>query len=179
MKLKSLILGLFIATAFVACKNEPKTDEANAEEAVDTSFKVTLNLNMKKNDTLHLYYTEDNTINFKEESSLWVSAAGSEQAQDMVFKLPDGVFPTQFRLDLGVNRENEKIKLNSIKFDYLKKSFLMNETTIFNYFRIDENVSIMDPQTKELGRKDPKVASGASLYPQEIPLKTEIDKLAK
>lgn len=180
MKVKSIVLGLMLSVFLVSCKNDPKVEEGKTnDEVVNNSFKVTLNLTIKKNDTIHLYYTEDNTINFTEESSIWTSVLGNDQPQDVVFELPQDVFPTQFRIDLGVNKENEKIGLKGVKFNYLDKSFGINEASIYNYFRVNTDNSVLDPATKELSRKDPTIAAGPCLYPLEIPLKTEIDKLAK
>lgn len=173
MKLKRIFLVALVAVVMFSCKNEPKT------EVRDNKFKVTLNLLIQKNDTLHLYYTEDNSINFREESSIWTSIPGKNEAQDLTFELPEDVFPTQFRIDLGVNTENEKVKLNGVKFNYHEKSFAVNDSAIYKYFRVNTDNSILDSKTHELSRKDPKIASGASLFPLEIPLKTEIDKLAK
>ena len=113
MKLKRILLGLLLAVALFSCKKE---DEAKQE--IDNKFKVTLNLLIQKNDTLHLYYTEDNSINFKEESSIWLSLPGKNEAQDLTFELPEDVFPTQFRLDLGVNQENEKMTVKSVELGF-------------------------------------------------------------
>ena len=175
MKVKSTLLGLLVAVIMFSCKNEVKQDEAKQE--INNKFKVTLNLLIKKNDTLHLYYTEDNSINFKEESSIWLSLPGKNESQDITFELPEDVFPTQFRFDLGVNQENEKIKLNSVKFDYLDKSNLISESLLYNCFRINADNTTIDSVTKELSRKDPKTIAGPSLYPHEAILKKELDQL--
>lgn len=180
MKVKSIFLGLLVTVFMFSCKNEPKTEEPKAEvEVKSNAFKVTLNLLIKKNDTIHLYYTEDNTINFNEENSIWTPVSGNEAAQDVTFELPKDVFPTQFRFDLGINRENEKIVVKGVKFNYLDKLFAINESSVYNYFRVNIDNTNFDPATKELSRKDPKIAAGPCLYPLEVQLKTEIDKLAK
>lgn len=176
---KHFLVILIITISIIGCKDDKKATEDKKEEVVNNQFKVTLNLLIKKNDTIHVYYTEDNTSNFNEESSIWTPVSGKDVAQDVVVELPKDVFPTQFRIDLGVNRENEKVGLKGIKFNYLKKEFDINEKSIYTYFRVNTDNSILDPVTNELSRKDPKVAAGACLYPLEIPLKTEIDKLAK
>ena len=173
MKVKSIVLALFVAVIMFSCKNE-----GNQEKEINNKFKVTLNLLIKKNDTVHLYYTEDNSINFKEESSIWLSLPGKNEAQDLTFELPEDVFPTQFRFDLGVNIENEKIKLNGIKFNYREKSFAVNDSAIYRYFRVNTDNTNIDAKTLELSRKNPAIAAGPCLYPLEIQLKTEIDKLA-
>ena len=179
MKVKSLFLGLLVTVFMFSCKNEPKTDEPKTDvEVKSNAFKVTLNLLIKKNDTIHLYYTQDNTINFNEENSIWTAVGGKEVPQNVTFELPEDVYPTQFRFDLGVNKENEKIVLKGVTFNYLDKEFDINEKSIFNYFRVNTDNSNIDLTTSELSRKDPKVGAGPCLYPLEVQLKTELDKLA-
>ena len=180
MKLKSIILVLSIAVFMFSCKNEPKTNEPKTElDIKSNTFKVTLSLLIKKNDTIHLYYTEDNTINFNEASSIWTPVSGNETVQDVTFELPKDVFPTQFRFDLGINKENEKIIVKGVKLNYLDKLSQITESSVYNYFRVNTDNTNINLTTKELSRKDPKIAAGPCLYPLEIQLKTEIDKLAK
>jgi hypothetical protein len=176
MKTKIILTALLLSILLFSCKNESKTNEVG--QIKKNVFKFNLDLLIKKNDTIHLYYTEDNTINFTEENSMWVSILGKNDAQQMTFELPEDFFPTQFRIDFGVNGENEKIKLNSVKFDYLDKSNLISESLIYNCFRINADNTTIDSVTKELSRKDPKAIVGPSLYPQEAILKTELDKFS-
>lgn len=179
MKIKLFATGCIVSLmTFVSCKDDKKTDNQVIEEPVNT-FEVTLDVNLKKNDTLHLYYTEDNSINFTEENSLWVSAEGKEQNQNVVFKLPVDVFPSQFRLDMGVNPENERIVLNGITFSYAGQTSTIRDSLIYNYFRPDESVTVLDKKTNTLSRKDPKATRGPSLYPHEANVAMEMDKFKK
>lgn len=185
MKSKLIIAFLGLSLFFVSCRNNENQNENQQEQQAieDPSkelFKVTLDLVIKHNDTLHLYYTEDNSINFTEESSIWQAVPGNANAQQMTFVLPKDVYPTQFRIDFGVNnKENQEIVLNGIKFDYLDKSFSAMGDNIFSYFRADENATILDRPNRILKRKNPAEKKGASLYPHETVLGPEILKLAK
>lgn len=177
--IKFLQILLFILT-LSSCKKESKVDSTVDTKVLDKKiFKVTLDVTLKRNDTLHLYYTEDNTLNFNEENSIWTSVAGKEAVQEVNFELPEDVFPTLFRIDLGVNKENEKIIFNGFKFDYLGNIFKADETTVYNYFRVNTDNTNFDSITKELSRKNPSIDAGPCLYPLEASLKTEIDKLYK
>ncbi|MEY2693400.1 MAG: hypothetical protein RIT03_1791 [Bacteroidota bacterium] len=181
MKTRVILASLFVSMALFSCKKEVKEEAAEAVVVDDTKdlFKVSLDLLLKKNDTLHLYYTEDGSINFTEESSVWLPVSGKETNQEVTFMLPKDVYPTELRMDFGVNGQQDDVLLNKVKLDYMDKSFVISDSLIYNYFRIDENVTVMDPKTKGLRRKDPKQRNGASLYPHEVALKAEIDKLAK
>lgn len=46
---------------------------------------------VKKDDNMHLYYTQDGSINFDEKQSVWMPV-GNESAQEVTFKLPKDVF---------------------------------------------------------------------------------------
>ncbi|WP_412464798.1 hypothetical protein [Flavobacterium mekongense] len=180
MKSKLITVLLGMSLLLISCKNDEKKQEQTVEDPNKELFKVTLDLVIKHNDTLHLYYTEDNSINFTEEASIWQAVPGNPNAQQMTFILPKDVFPTQFRIDFGVNnKENEEIVLNGIKFNYLDKSFAAMGDNIFMYFRPDENATNLDRANRILKRKNPSEKKGASLYPHETVLGPEILKLAK
>lgn len=182
MKTQIIVFSLFITLTLMSCKKEDK-NEIKQEEVKDdvtkNQFKVTVDLLLKKNDTLHLYYTEDGSINFTEENSIWTSALGQNSNQEVVFLLPKDIVPTEFRIDFGVNTNQDEIILNQVRFDYNDKSFVASNDKIFNYFRIDESVTVLDSKTNGLRRKDPTQKKGASLYPLEIPVRSEIEKLFK
>ena len=182
MNTRIVIISLLLSLSILSCKKEDKKEmhpEQVKEDSTKDLFKVTLDLLIKKNDTIHLYYTEDGSINFNEENSIWLPVEGKNANQEVTFLLPKDIFPTEFRLDFGVNKNQDEVFLNKVKFDYLDKSFVANDSIIYNYFRIDENVTIMNPKTKGLSRKDPNQKNGASIYPHELSLKAEIDKLVK
>lgn len=178
MKTKSIIVSFFLVLFLISCKKED-SKEPKLEQINENLFKVTFDLTIKENDTLHLYYTEDGSINFNEENSIWESILGKPETQPLTFKLPENTIPTELRIDFGVNLANEEVLINGVKLEYNNKIFEAKGADVFKYFRLDENVTIQNPKTKGLKRKDPKRRSGASLYPLEIPLKTEIQKLVK
>jgi len=177
MKIK-LFIPLFLALVSLAsCKKEVKN-----EEKVDPTkelFKVSLDLLIKKNDTLHLYYGQDMNDDYTENSSIWLPVEGKETVQKVTFNLPEDVLPIKLRIDFGVNRENEEIVLNAIAFDYFSKTFVMRDSTIFNYFRPDESATIIDYEKRILKRKDPNSIKGASLYPHDEAVKGELEKIIK
>jgi hypothetical protein len=120
MRTKFLIAVVVLLGIFSSCKNEKSLDSLEVvqpEVIEDNSFKVTLGVIVKKEDNLSLFFTEDGSIDFKGEP-IWQGVKGSESVQQVVYTLPDGVFPTQFRLDFGMNKEQEDIVLKSVVLEY-------------------------------------------------------------
>ena len=165
MKTKIAITFLFIM-ALVSCKKEEKTAEPEVKKEVSTLFKVTLDVNVKKDDSFHLFYTEDGSSNFTEESSVWVEFKGSPNDQSVTFNLPENTIPTNLRLDFGVNKEQEEMTIKNFKMEYAGKISEAQGANFFNLFGPNEAITKVD---KEKGLiipvKDQAQYFGPSFYP--------------
>lgn len=178
MKFKNLFTALFISILLISCKDESKkqTEEGQNPEVKEatSSFKVTATLVAKKDDDFCLLYTEDGSINFKE--GIWQNIKGSGNEQNVEFLLPENVFPTQLRMDLGKNQD--EVLLKSVKFDYQGKSREVKGYELGIFFRPDPTKCTYDPT---LGIIKAIVTDGKiqpiSLYPSEAVLAKELPKL--
>jgi hypothetical protein len=183
MKAKNLAVVFLMALAVISCKDGKKTDDAiNVAETpiVENGFKVAFDLIAKKDDNFHLYYTEDNTINFTEEKSLWLPFKGSDAEQEVKFVLPEDIIPTNFRVDFGygVNKEQSDIVLKKFKMKYYDKTFEVKDSLIFYYFYPNKDNTILDNTHATLKRIKPDQATAPSIYPN-TPLSEEILKMVK
>jgi hypothetical protein len=182
MKTKFIAVLVLLTTLMSGCKNEKSIDDLETvkPEVIDNSFKVTLGVIVKENDDFSLYYTEDGSIDFTKIDPIWMSVKGSEALQKVSYSLPEGVFPTQLRLDFGINKEQEDIILKSVILEYKgnKREFI--GVNLLDFFRADENKCTFDPKTGVIKAliKD-GVRQNPSLYPHEANLKPEIEKLVK
>lgn len=176
MKLKFLLVALVLVV--VSCKNEPKnqSNEVNNQEVVSNTFKVTVNAVVKKNDDFCLLYTEDGSLNF--EKGVWKGITGSENVQTIEFSLPDNEFPTQLRLDLGKNPEQNDIIIKSMKLEYAGKSRELKEFELGVFFRADNSKCTFNYETGLVTAlvKD-GIRQNPSLYPNESVLGPELQKL--
>ena len=177
MKTKLFFPFFLMLFFFISCKKE--VEKIEKVDITRELFKVSLDLLIKKNDTLHLYYAGDMAEDYSEKNSIWLPVGGKEIAQKITFNLPKEILPTKLRIDFGVNRENEEIVLNTIAFNYYDKIFVASDSTIFDYFRPDESATTIDYEKRILKRKDPNSVKGPSLYPHDKAVKAAIEKLIK
>lgn len=127
MKTNKLLVCALLIFFSISCKDENKKEEnVEAVAELKETFDVNFNLVIPKDDTFQLYYTEDKSLNFSEDKSVKIIVKGSENAQDLLFKLPEDVLPTNIRLDFGKNIEQGVIGINSMKLKYIDKSFDVN-----------------------------------------------------
>jgi hypothetical protein len=161
-KMKNFCI-LFISIFLFSCKNE-KTVEPVKEK---NSVKITFGLIVKKDDKMHLYYTQDGTLNFDEKNTVWSSATGSDAVQDVVFELPEDVIPTHIRVDFGsgVNVDQSNVELKTFKINYFAKKFETSGVSILQYFYPMEANTKIAPGTATLERLNKNQASGPILYP--------------
>ncbi len=180
MKTKSILL-LFLGVIFFSCKNDNKenTNQEPGIEAQANIFKVTVSAIAKKDDDFCLLYTEDGTINFKD-GSVWQNLKGNENEQQVVFNLPKDAFPTQLRVDFGINKDQEDIVLKAIIMEYNGKKKEIRGEELRLLFRPDESKCTFDPASGIIKAivKDGQKQS-PSFYPQELNLGPELLKLSK
>lgn len=127
MKSTKILLSALTILFILSCKNDKKENETVVEtEKLPETFNIAFNLTVTKDDVFQLYYTEDGTLNFSDAMSIKTVIKGGETAQDVLFKLPVDVLPTNIRLDFGKNIEQGVIGINSMKLKYIDKSFDVN-----------------------------------------------------
>lgn len=177
MKSKLSLLILVLPLVFSSCKDEKKEEENKVEDKIQT-FDVTLNMVVKQDDNFQLFYTDESTLTFDETKTLWLPVKGSDAPQDIVFKLPEDVIPTNIRVDLGNNPKQLPMKLNDFKMTYYGKAYELKDTLITKNFVVGEQL-IYDKKTSTLTPNQGKAAVyDPLLYPQDN-LKEEIQKLVR
>lgn len=161
--MKKYLLSVLLL-AFVACKEEEKKVEKVVEVP---TFNLSFDLVMQKDDKIHLYYTQDETVNFNEENSVWVDLKGSNSVQTITFKLPEDVLPTNVRVDFGsgVNEEQSDVELKKFKMEYTGKEVIAEGDKIFEFFYINESNTQRLEGTTTLRKLDKKQVVGPMLYP--------------
>lgn len=175
---------LFITSTILfltSCKEDDKNTGVSIDDEPEnvTLFKVTLNAIVKKDDNFCLLYTEDGTINFGEKG-VWKGIKGSVAEQSIVFELPKNALPTQTRIDLGNNLEQEDVKIISVKFEYGSKIREVKGKELAVFYRADPSCSTFDIETgivKSI-EKDGKRQTPL-LYPLESIQGAEISNLYK
>ncbi len=182
MKTRIILSILFVATVFTGCKNDKSVDslEVVKPEVVDNSFKVALRVIVKKDDDFALYFTEDGSTNFYSVKPMWQGVKGSENEQEVVYTLPEDVYPTQIRFDLGLKKDQEDITVKGVKMTYQGKTFEAYGPKFWLFFRDDLNQCKADINT---GLVKAAVENGErkvpSICPQQDILGPELIKLVK
>lgn len=137
MKSKFLILIAVFSMLVTSCKNAESKDgeESQAEvENVKQNFSVEVEVEASKKDDFTLYYTEDNTVTFKGEMAVWRGVEGNNKREKVVFDLSEQIIPTDIRLDFGMNKEQESVKVYGVKILYYGNELYIKGSDFFNYF---------------------------------------------
>jgi hypothetical protein len=136
MKNKFFIIMAFLA--LVSCKDEKAADAKTNEVAVKDNFSVELDVNVSKKDDFTLYYTEDNTVTFVGGNAVWKGVNGGNLDEKILFELSPAILPTNIRLDLGINKDQEKVILKNVKIFYFGNEMSFKGSEFFNWFIVDE-----------------------------------------
>jgi len=163
------VLVVISLTLFTSCKEDKDFNKVI----------IIIEAVLKENDSIRVFYTSDNTINFKEEQAVWRKITGSNKNQEISVEIPANGKPNQLRIDFGKNVKNQEIVLNKISVTYLKSIFEAKGEEIYWYFRPDENNTTLDKKNGVLKRKDPSQLNGPSIYPKGDKLNNELNLLYK
>jgi hypothetical protein len=182
MKTKIIALLLF-SIAIIGCKGdgqEEKKESVNTElDKGNDFFTITLDLIAQKDDSFHIYYSEDKTENFTEENSIWQEFKGSTNSQKLLFNLPKDRFPTNLRIDFGVNKDQQEIKIKGMEVTYKEKKVNINGFDLLKFFRINYNITTFDAENQMIKAKsEGKDYVGASIYSLE-PMAKQLESLLK
>jgi len=179
--MKKFVFLLIITFSTLSCKKESNksSDSDITIQELDESFNVVLDLVIKKDDDIALFYTTDGSVDFSKIPPIWQGVKGSESVQQIVFKLPLDAKPTQFRFDLGRNPEQGDIFLKKVTFKYIGKSREIGCPELVDFFRANDTYCTFDHITGLVKVKESLTGETnfPSIYPHEENLMAEIEKL--
>ena len=177
--MKKILVIILVVIGLVSCKDEKKDPNQGDATKLPETFNVAFNLTVQKDDTFHLLYTEDGTLNFSDDKSVAVLVKGSTNPQDIIFKLPVDVLPTKIRLDFGKNKEQGDIVVNSMKAKYFSKVFEAKSNVVKQYFYFNDFQMSYDEKTSSVKPIVGKDGSYAPLMWSNELLTDEFVKLVK
>lgn len=185
MKANKILLIVLLGITLFSCKNDAKTESSDGtatqtEEVKKNQIIITMNALVLKDDSFQVFYRDtDSQDPFDEKKSVYAVFKGNPNPQDIVFALPEDDLSSYFRFDYGINKEQSEIVINSIKLDYLGKSFVINKNELANYISFNEGTLKFD---KEKGSITPTVSKDGSYDPMSftgIAMHDKIQELIK
>lgn len=133
---KSLFFIVLLFLVF-SCNNNKKLEETNlryGEENSHKNFIILIDAIVAKDDKFHLMYLTDEVTSWSSQCLIKKEIKGQDVAQTIEFKLPKGVFPTKFRVDLGFNKAQKNIDLYKIRFQFDDNEMVLEEHMIEGSF---------------------------------------------
>lgn len=174
MKTKLIILSLLLTLSLVSCKNESKKEEVKeAEEKKSLTFDITLDIIVPADIDLIIYYKDGTNEWFEEEKAVWSGAKAKAEVQTVTFNMPEGVLPSDLRLDIGRNEFKglKDVAIKKITLSYLNNKFEIPEDQLGMYFKPNQYI-IFDQTTKlysfkkdDKGNYDPFFETKPEIYP--------------
>lgn len=113
---------------------EPLYRKLASNKEPKSNFEFIINIFVEKNDKFQLFYTIKNSRFFNEKESLTKQITGKKEFQEINFELPSNTFPNNLRIDIGSNRSQSPIQINSITLRYKQNEIFIPKHLITKYF---------------------------------------------
>ena len=139
---KYIVLTLLI---IVSCKNEPKANKDLTEKIkMDSYLTVVLKGIVAENDTFEVFFSEFFTEQYYPLDKVQVNVEGKQDEQEIVFKLPEKIYPTKLRIDIGSRGNETSIKINEITLSTGTKKITFKDSELLEYFKPNKFINLDD-----------------------------------
>lgn len=172
MKNKIFILVFLSLTALISC-NSKKGENKEDSNQVNEFFSVEVEALASKTDDFALYFSEDNTSNFKDINAVWHGIKGGTY-EKIPFVLSEEKVPTHIRLDFGLKNQ-DSVVVKNIKIDFFGNNFQVKGSDFFTYFIKDEQFVTKTDAAK--GTLTILSKDGVYKTPYYYPTQLTIDKI--
>ena len=143
MKKNLLLLALIVCFSCNDGKKKELVEPTGAKEAKakivkDDILKVTLDFKVSQDDKFELYYSENDIgVNFGPNDRLAQYVKAADDYQTITFNLPKGIFPSNFRIDLGDNpiKNESPVEIMSIKIQWNDNVIDIDRSLISSFFQ--------------------------------------------
>ncbi|MDH1882754.1 hypothetical protein ACTS9V_06030 [Empedobacter falsenii] len=182
MNTKGLVILASFFLAAYSCNDKKErskeSDDSTEDAVIVPGIKVTINAIVPQSDTLQIYYRLNPTEDYISKQSVNAIVNGSDSAQNIIFNIPGNDKITDFRFDIGNNKNQGNIQFKNFRMELNGKSFVTNDTMFIQYFNPNDQVEY-DRKTSTA-----KIVKGKSntydpLFIPRAPLSEEINKLYK
>lgn len=95
---------------------------------------IILSAKVLEDDVFQLFYWESSEQNFSIKKSVRTKVKGSPKLQEIAFELPDLLGLQRLRLDIGENKNQEVILIESLKFSSDKNEYTFNQSDFNQLF---------------------------------------------
>ncbi|HBX62356.1 hypothetical protein [Empedobacter sp.] len=159
--MKNLTLLLFCSfIIFQSCGEDkkPRTKDgqtisnvSNDKDRItnsNTGLVLTINADFNKSDELIVFWKDKSIGWFTEEKTIYAGSSDVEGHQNIEFKFPENVTPTDLRLDISSNKDQKEIKINFIKIADQGREFYIFGDELTKYFQPNEFINYNDSNNK-------------------------------
>lgn len=123
---------------FLNCQDTDKRKGKEAKSRIDDFLTVSLKTKLAEDDIIEVYYAESVQAPYNNNQKLSLYVKGDSVIQNVVFKLPNRIYPMKLRIDLGSKMHETIIQIDEIvlstgvnsrvfKFEEIKTNFRENQ----------------------------------------------------
>lgn len=160
-----LALCFTVISLFIGCKRTSWGKETQKERIINDYLTISIKGKLLEDDILEVYFAENIQDPYSLDNKQSIEVSGSDDIQDMVFRLPNRVYPMKLRIDLGSKGSETPFEIVEIKLSTGGKNKTFEIEEIKKVFRTNQYTEIelgsnLFLRKKVNGVYDPFILSG-------------------
>lgn len=139
---------LIISLSILSCKGESSSSQKDEiKTKINPYLTVILKAEVSEDDVFEVFFSEEIINQYHPDDKIRTNVKGSSGVQDIVFELPEKIYPMKLRIDVGSKEFETPVKLNEVILTTGAnvKSFSGEELNTFfkpnKYIEIDNTLS--------------------------------------
>ena len=160
-----LILCCSVMVFLIGCKKNSSVKVDQQNMIISDFLMVSIKGKLKEDDIIEVYFEESVQDPYTIENKQSLEVKGSSEIQDMVFRLPNRVYPMKLRIDLGSKGYETPFEIMEITISTGGKSKTFSVEEIKRVFRMNQYVEMESGSNRFIrkevnGTYDPFILSG-------------------
>ncbi|WP_179337516.1 hypothetical protein [Winogradskyella ludwigii] len=149
---RALIYLLFAGTLFLFASScgEEKKEKITGPIIIEDKdlFSLKLTAIVKEDDSFDVFYVQNENEKFTGKQIITTKVTGSDLEQDIYFKLPEGDYPYNLRLDLGVNKNQIDVTIIDLTMQYSDDKYKIIGKDLYKHFNFQDVLQMSPDSTK-------------------------------
>ncbi|MUU79066.1 hypothetical protein [Winogradskyella endarachnes] len=134
------VLVVFILLTLFCCEEKNKSSSIDKAKVKQGFLTVIVKATVLEDDIFNMFFSEHIFSQYRSDNQVSVGVKGSKKIQELVFNLPEEIYPVKLRFDVGSKKHNSVIKIDEVVFSSGNNKKIINSNEFNLIFKPNKHL---------------------------------------